>query len=240
MRRSIGLAIAAPSTAQTATNVSGTWKASFVTEERTYPAVIELKQDGQTLTGNLVSEAKEKISGSVQGTTVSFTFQTLNPGGDGSILGIGVKCALEKEALTGDFTVNDGPGGTFSAQRDAAAPKPGEATADSTAKIDMTGAWALAVDFGTISATPSAVFKQEGEALTGEYTQPAIRHIPAEGHGEGQPAAVRVHHDHRRQRHRRCLLRHGGQRCHQGQRQLRRGRRRDVHGRQKKIVDLKY
>ena len=125
MRRLIGLAIAAPSAAQTATNVSGTWKASFVTAERTYPAVIELKQDGQTLTGNLVSEAKEKISGSVQGTTVSFTFQTLNPGGDGSILGIGVKCTLDKDALSGEFTVNDGAGGTFSAQRDRGGAKAG-------------------------------------------------------------------------------------------------------------------
>src|SRR6478735_4320477 len=95
----IAVATAAPSAAQTATNVSGTWNASFVTAERAYPATIELKQDGQTLTGNLVSEAKEKISGSVQGTTVSFTFQTLNPNGDGSVLGVGVKSTLDKDAL---------------------------------------------------------------------------------------------------------------------------------------------
>ncbi len=109
MRRRLPWRLAAPSAAQTATNVSGTWNASFVTAERTYPATIELKQDGQTLTGNLVSEAKEKISGSVQGTTVSFTFQTLNPNGDGSVLGVGVKSTLDKDALTGEFTVNDGP-----------------------------------------------------------------------------------------------------------------------------------
>jgi hypothetical protein len=180
----LGLAIAAPSAAQTVTNVSGTWNASFVTAERTYPATIELKQDGQTLTGNLMSEAKEKISGSVQGTTVSFTFQTLNPSGDGSVLGIGVKSTLDKDALTGEFTVNDDPGGTFSAQR-TAAPKAGQAQAEATAKVDMTGAWALSVDFGTISATPSAVFKQDGETLSGEYTSQQYGTFPLKGTVKG-------------------------------------------------------
>ncbi len=181
----IALAIAAPSAAQTETNVSGTWTASFVTAERTYPATIELKQDGQTLTGNLQSDAKEKISGSVQGTTVSFTFQTLNPGGDGSVLSIGVKSTLDKDALTGEFTVNDDPGGTFSAQRAAAAPKPGQAQAEATAKIDMTGSWALSVDFGNISATPSAVFKQDGETLSGEYTSQQYGTFPLKGTVKG-------------------------------------------------------
>ena len=113
----LGLAIAAPSAAQTATPSRGTWKASFVTPDRTYPAGIELKQDGEKLTGNLLSDTKDPIAGSVQGHNVSFTFQTPNPSGDGSILSIGVKCTLDKDALSGEFTVNDGPGGTFSAER---------------------------------------------------------------------------------------------------------------------------
>ncbi len=178
----LGLAVAAPSAAQTAT-VTGTWKASFVTPDRTYPAGIELKQDGEKLTGNLLSDTKDPITGSIQGNNLTFTFQTPNPGGDGSILSIGVKCTLDKDALAGEFTVNDGAGGTFSAERATGAPAKtaGDAPAQSGGKVDLTGNWALSVDFGTISATPSAVFKQEGEVLTGQYTSQQYGTFPLKG-----------------------------------------------------------
>ena len=121
----------------------------------------------------------------MEGRTCPSPFRPSNPSGDGSILVIGVKSTLDKDALTGEFTVNDGPGGTFSAQRAAAAPKAGQAQADATAKIDMTGAWALSVDFGTISATPSAVFKQDGETLSGEYTSQQYGTFPLKGTVKG-------------------------------------------------------
>jgi len=176
----VGLSIAAPLSAQTAATVSGRWTASFVTAERTYPATIELKQDGQTITGNLVTEAKEKVTGSAEGGTISFRFQTLDPGGSGALLSIVVKSTLEKDALSGDFTVDDGPGGTFSAQRAAAGQTSGT-KADASAKVDLTGSWTLAVDFGSISATPSVVFKQDGETLTGEYTSQQYGSYPLKG-----------------------------------------------------------
>jgi hypothetical protein len=180
----LGLTIATPSAAQTAaTTVTGTWKASFVTQDRTYPAGLELKQDGEKLTGNLLSDTKDPIVGSVEGQNVSFTFQTPNPGGDGSILSIGVKCTLDKDALSGEFTVNDGPGGTFSAQRATPAPKSGgdDVVTQAGGKVDLTGNWALSVDFGTISATPSAVFKQDGDTLTGQYTSQQYGTFPLKG-----------------------------------------------------------
>ena len=119
----------------------------------------------------------------MEGQNVSFTFQTPNPSGDGSILSIGVKCTLDKDALSGEFTVNDGPGGTFSAQRATPAPKSGGADVVTQAggKVDLTGNWALSVDFGTISATPSAVFKQDGDTLTGQYTSQQYGTFPLKG-----------------------------------------------------------
>jgi hypothetical protein len=177
----VGLALAVPAAAQS-TDVSGTWKASFVTPDRTYPATIELKQDGEKLSGTLLTEAKDKITGTVKGTNLSFTFQTLNPNGDGTTLAIGVTCALENGALSGEFTVNGDAEGTFSAQKDAAAATTAEpAKADANAKVDITGAWALSVELGTISATPSAVFKQEGENLAGQYTSQQYGTFPLKG-----------------------------------------------------------
>ena len=109
------LATCRASAAQTAHDVSGTWNASFVTAERTYPAGIEFKQDGQTLTGNLCRKPRIRSPVRPGHHDLTFTFQTPNPSGDGSMLSIGVKCTLDKDALSGEFTVNDGPGGTFSA-----------------------------------------------------------------------------------------------------------------------------
>ena len=42
-------------------------------------------------------------------------FRPRIPAATGRFLSIGVKCTLDKDALSGEFTVNDGPGGTFSA-----------------------------------------------------------------------------------------------------------------------------
>lgn len=181
----VGLSIASPSAAQTAATVSGRWTASGVTTEGTYPVTIELKQDGQTITGNLVTEAKEKVTGSVEGSTISLRFQMLDPRGSGSLLSISVKGTQDKDALTGDFTVNGGAGGTFSAQRGAAASQAGDAKADAPAKADLTGSWTLAVDLGSISATPSVVFKQNGETLTGEYTSQQYGSYPLKGTVKG-------------------------------------------------------
>jgi hypothetical protein len=181
----VGLSIAAPSSAQTTETVNGRWTASGVTTEGTYPVTIDLKQDGRTITGNLVTEAKEKVTGSVDGNTISFRFQMLDPRGSGSLLSIGVKGTLDKDALSGDFTINDGPGGTFSAQRAAAGSQTESAKADASAKVDLTGSWTLAVDLGSISATPSVVFKQDGETLTGEYTSQQYGGYPLTGTVKG-------------------------------------------------------
>ena len=182
----LGLAIAAPSAAQTAHR------------HRHVEGVV--RDAGADLSGRNRAQAgrreahRQSLSDSQgyhlridPGNNLSFTFQTPNPGGDGSILSIGVKCTLDKDALPGEFTVNDGAGGTFSA-----AAGYGGARQDRGRRAGAIGRqsrshrhWALSVDFGTISATPSAVFKQEGETLTGQYTSQQYGTFPLKGTVKG-------------------------------------------------------
>jgi hypothetical protein len=186
----MALAAAVPAVAQTA-SVTGTWKAEFVTPDRTYPARLDLKQDGDTLTGTLGADTDSpKVTGSVQGTNISFSFQTRNPNGGGDLLAIAVKGSIASDGLTGEFTVNDGPGGTFAAKRDTdsktSPAKPADASkADAAAKQDVTGTWAATVDLGAIQASPTIAFKQDGETLTGQYTSQQYGQFPLKGTMKG-------------------------------------------------------
>jgi hypothetical protein len=186
----IALAVATPAVAQTA-SVTGIWKAEFVTPDRTYPVSLDLKQDGDKLTGTLGAETdRPKLTGSVQGTNISFAFQTRNPNGGGDLLAIAVKGSIASDGLTGEFTVNDGPGGTFSAKRDTdsktSPTMPADASkADSATKQDVTGTWAATVDLGAIQASPTIAFKQDGEAVTGQYTSQQYGQFPLKGTMKG-------------------------------------------------------
>ena len=42
-------------------------------------------------------------------------------------------------------------------------------SANQSTTVDVTGAWAFAVEFGGGSGTPTMTFKQDGEKLTGQY-----------------------------------------------------------------------
>ena len=174
---------AGPAAAQT-TNVTGVWRAAFVTPDRTYPARLELKQDGDTLTGTIGSETEaNKLTGSIKASNLTFAFTTRDPNGGDQLLAIAVTAALGADGLTGSFNVGNEPTGTFSAAREASKDSIGakESKESKESKIDVTGTWALTVDLGTITASPTVVFKQDGEGLTGQYTSPQYGQFPLKG-----------------------------------------------------------
>ena len=148
-----------------------------------------------------------------------------------------MKCTLDKDALSGEFTVNDGPGGTFSAQRATPAPKSGGADVVTQAggKVDLTGNWALSVDFGTISATPSAVFKQDGDTLTGQYTSQQYGTFPLKGTLKGNQLSFTFTMTIEGNAIDALFSRNGRQGHHEGQRQLRGDRRSYVRRDQKEV-----
>jgi hypothetical protein len=175
----------APAWAQT--SVTGTWKASFVTPDHSYPARIELAQDGEKLTGSVGSEQGEtKLTGTVQGSNISFKFDSRDPGGGGNMLAIGVTGTIGTDGLKGDFTVDGNPTGTFSATRDTAAPAASARKSDGSkpaaaGALDVSGTWEIQVTTSTISASPSMTLKQDGEKITGEYHSQQYGQFPLTG-----------------------------------------------------------
>jgi hypothetical protein len=174
-----------PAAAQS--SVTGAWKASFVTPDHSYPARIELAQDGEKLTGSLGSDQGEsKLTGTVHGTSITFKFDTRDPGGSGNMLAIGVTGTIETDGLKGEFTVDGNPRGTFSATRDTAAPasttaSTGDASKPAAAGMDVTGTWEIQVTTSTISASPTMMLKQDGEKISGQYHSQQYGDFPLTG-----------------------------------------------------------
>jgi hypothetical protein len=173
-----------PAAAQTA--LTGAWNASFVTPDHTYPAHLELTQDGETLTGTVGSEQGQmKLTGTVQGKSISFKFDTRDPGGSGNMLAIGVTGTIGADGLTGDFSVDGNPKGTFSAKRDtntpAGAAKPGASSSTGAVPIDVSGTWDVQVTTSSISASPTMMLKQDGDTITGQYRSQQYGQFPLTG-----------------------------------------------------------
>jgi hypothetical protein len=173
-----------PAAAQTSLN--GAWNASFVTPDHAYPARIELTQDGEKLTGTIRSEQDEtKLTGTVQDKSISFRFSTRDPSGSGNMLAIGVTGTIGTDGLTGDFTVDGSPTGTFSATRDtgkAADPaKPDASSAAAPAASDVTGTWQVQVTTSSITASPTMTLKEDGDKITGQYQSQQYGQFPLTG-----------------------------------------------------------
>src|SRR5438874_2554153 len=59
------------------------------------------------------------------------------------------------------------------------------ASAASAQSADVTGTWAFSIELPNISATPTVVFKQDGESLTGEYQSQQYGGFPLKGTMKG-------------------------------------------------------
>jgi hypothetical protein len=171
------LTFAPPASAQNA-DITGTWTTTFVTNGQTYPAKMILKKDGEKTTGTISSERGEfPINGAVSGQTVTFSFTMQAENGP---IAISMKGDVDGDAMKGTFDHGNGDTGTWNASRGAQVKEPpkGDAPAE---KIDVTGTWAFSIELPNISATPTVVFKQDGESLTGEYQSQQYGRFPLKG-----------------------------------------------------------
>src|SRR5436190_6735478 len=149
-------------------DIAGTWTATFETNGQTYPAKMILKEDGDKTSGTISSEHGEvQLSGTVRGQTVTFSF-TME--GENGPTPIAMKGEASGDGMNGTFDHGGGAGsGTWSAHREDAQAKQAPAADTPAEKVDVSGAWAFALELPNISATPTVVFKQDGQSLTGEY-----------------------------------------------------------------------
>lgn len=163
---------AAAPAAASASDVVGTWNATFTTQNGEIPAQIKLAKTGAKVTGtissqmgesNLEAEQKEKA------VSMWFTMQ-----GQSGPIAIELSGTVDGDTLKGTAMAAGSPAGEFVATRAkaepaAAAAKPASASTPPPASTSLTGTWTVAVELPNMTANPQLVLKQDGEKLTGEY-----------------------------------------------------------------------
>jgi hypothetical protein len=157
-----------------AIDAAGTWDVNLTTPNGPMTVALTLKKDGEKLSGTIAGPQGEVA---VQGTqkekavNVNFTVQT--PNGPFAIAMAG---SQDGNAIAGTIDFGGQGQSEWTAKRRAggaalAAAPAQESKADT---VDVSGAWALQIDLGGTTGTPTATFKQDGEKLTGTYSSQVL------------------------------------------------------------------
>ena len=167
--------MARPALAQQA-DITGTWDLTVTPErdaaDRVRRAV--LKNDAGKIVGTLSApQAVLPVEATVKekAVTMAFTAPTQN----GPLNIVLDRHRRGRAGQSGQFDVGDRGSRRgrdrvkWTASAHAASATPSSATPVRNPTVDVTGAWAFAVEFGGGSGTPTMTFKQDGEKLTGQY-----------------------------------------------------------------------
>jgi hypothetical protein len=163
----------APASTAPAADVIGTWDVSVTTAQgQVIPSQVKLKKDGAKIVGTISSQMGETpLEAEVKGKalTIWFNFQ-----GQSGPMAIEMAGTVDGDSVKGTMAVAGQAGGQWTATRAKdpnAKETPKEPAKDqpAAAKTDLTGTWNVTVELPGMTATPTVVFKQEGEKLTGDY-----------------------------------------------------------------------
>lgn len=145
-------------------NVNGTWDATLTSPQGNFNVKMNLKQDGEKLTGSVKgANADLPVQGTAKGKDVVIKYTVNFQGTD---LPITITATAEESSMKGTADYGGFAQGEFTAKRG------GEGNAVAPAAIPManiTGAWAFTVESSAGSGSPTFNFKQDGEKLTGQY-----------------------------------------------------------------------
>ena len=97
-------------------DVAGTWAITVETAGGTGTPTLTLKQDGETLTGTYSSQVfgEQKVTGSIKGNAITFTFTgTL----EGTSITVTYSGTVDKTAMKGKVSLGDLGEGTFTAKK---------------------------------------------------------------------------------------------------------------------------
>ena len=156
---------------------------------------------GEKLSGTIAGPQGEVA---VQGTqkekavNVNFTVQT--PNGPFAIAMTGNQ---DGDAIAGTIDFGGQGQSEWTGKRRAggAAPAARSSCRQSKAdKVDVSGAWALQIDLGGTTGTPTVTFKQDGEKLTGTYSSQVVGEQQLTGTIKGNDIEFGFHGVVRRQR----------------------------------------
>ena len=151
-------------------SVVGTWDVTIESPQGKRNAMLVIKQDGGKLTGAMKSQAGERPLDSItlKGNDITFAI-TRNIQGQDMV--ITYKGKVEKDSMKGDADFGGFATGAWSAvpHKEDAAPAAASAAPPTAAGLNISGAWAFAVETAAGSGSPTFTFKQDGENLAGTY-----------------------------------------------------------------------
>jgi hypothetical protein len=192
------LALAVPVAAQTpaaapaaAADVTGTWNATFNTQNGQIPAEIKVTRTAGKLTGTISSQMGESaLEAEQKEKAVSIWFTMAGQSGP---IPIELLATVDGDTLKGTASASGTAAGDFVATRAKPAtstapgkPEPPSTPASaSTPSTSLTGTWNLSVQLPDMTATPSVVLKQDGEKLSGEYVSAQYGKFPVTGTVKG-------------------------------------------------------
>ena len=160
---------------------AGAWELTVDTPQGPNTSTLNLKQDGDKLTGDLTSQmGSTPITGTFSAGTVAVT---ANIDIQGTSLQLGINGKVEADTMTGEVKFGDFGAFPFTAKRAgtgaaAAAPAPPAAPAARAAApgstTDATGKWDIVLNIEGVGEFPvQADFKQDGTKITGTFSGPA-------------------------------------------------------------------
>lgn len=98
------------------TDVTGTWTMTFMTDQGNSPATLVLEQDGETLTGELVSDQGTiEFEGTVMGNALKWAIEV---DAGGQFIEISMDGTVEGDEITGTADFGGYGGGSWTATRD--------------------------------------------------------------------------------------------------------------------------
>ena len=161
------LAVARPALAQHA-DITGTWELTVTPPngtERIVPLV--LKNDAGKIAGTVsLPQAVLPVEATVKERAVTLALTAPTQNGPLNLVLVGTaegEPSNPASSMSGTVELGAQGQAKWIAKR-TATPASAQATS-----VDVTGAWAFAVEFGGGSGTPTMTFKQDGEKLTGQY-----------------------------------------------------------------------
>jgi hypothetical protein len=97
-------------------DVTGSWALTVQTDAGTSTPSVELKQDGQTLTGTYSSQVfgEQKVTGGIKGNAITFGFTTSFQGSTVTVTYTGT---VDASTMKGKVTVGDLGEGTFTGKK---------------------------------------------------------------------------------------------------------------------------
>ena len=115
----VGLALPLPAHAagqDKPVDVSGKWALTVQTDAGTGTPAVELKQDGETLTGTYSSQVfgEQKVTGTIKGNTITFSF---TGSFDGNSVTVTYTGTADATTMKGKVTLGDIGEGTFTGSK---------------------------------------------------------------------------------------------------------------------------